>query len=207
MEYISTIWGIDTNRIRNQEPDAAILNKLLKFDNEQHREHYQDIKDQLDTIFAYINQLSLSDLQAQDRQKLMLLQKQFISLSNACKSTENVRENIQTVKNSLDKKLSIIAYEMIDHVIDINKAVYAQLDGISYNDPKSVPETIREVSEYRDNMLNHIAPYIVKGNVGDMDISSLVNMSREITDGYKDIAYAVEKQEPNKKKYISINKE
>ena len=194
LEYISTIWGIDTHRIRNQEPDAAVLHKLLKFDNEQHKEHYQDIKDQLDAIFVYINQLSLSDLDADDRQELMLLQKQFISLSNACKSTENVRENIETVKNSLDKKLSVIAYEMIDHVIDMNKAVYAQIDGTVYDDGKSLAETIRDVSHYRDDILNHIAPYVVKGNVGDMDISSLVNMLREITDGYKDIAYALEKE-------------
>lgn len=124
----------------------------------------------------------------------MLLQKQFISLSNACKSTENVRENIQTVKNSLDKKLSIVAYEMIDHVININKAVYSVIDNTTYPDTKSLVETVSEISDYRDNILNHVAPYVVKGNVGDMDISSLVNMSREITDGYKDIAHSLEQQ-------------
>ncbi|AKH33157.1 Na+/Pi-cotransporter [candidate division SR1 bacterium Aalborg_AAW-1] len=207
LEYISSIWGIDTHRIRNQEPNAAVLNNMIKFDNEQHRELYQEIKEQLDTVFAYINQLSLSDLDAANRQKLMLLQKQFISLSNACKATENVRENIQTVKNSLDKKLSIIAYEMIDHIIAINKGVYSIIDGTSYDDTQSLSETIREVSSYRDDILNHIAPYIVKGNVGDMDISSLVNMSREVTDGYKDITYAVEQPDSHKKKYSTLTKD
>jgi len=47
----------------------------------------------------------------------------------------------------------------------------------------------------------------VKGNVGDMDISSLVNMSREVTDGYKDIAYAVEQQDSHKKKYSTLTKD
>lgn len=192
MEYVSSIRGIDTHRIRANEPDAAILKKIVKFDNEKHKEFYQNIKDQLDTLFAYMNQLGALHLESDDRQKLIALQNQCISLSNACKSTENVRENIETVKNSLHDKLSIIYYEILDHIIALNKAVYNIIDGTVYEDADNLAEVIAEVSEYRNNILSHIAPYVVKGNVGDMDISSLVNMLRELTDGYKDIAYSLE---------------
>jgi hypothetical protein len=41
---------------------------------------------------------------------------------------------------------------------------------------------------YRNNILSHIAPYITHGNVGDMDVSSLVNMNGELTDCIKDIS-------------------
>lgn len=41
--------------------------------------------------------------------------------------------------------------------------------------------------QYRDDILTTIAPHIHKGNLGEIDISSLVNMVRELSDGFIDI--------------------
>ena len=49
-------------------------------------------------------------------------------------------------------------------------------------------EVINTMKYYRNNIISHVAPYVKNGNVGDMDVSSLVNMTGELTDGIKDIA-------------------
>ncbi len=197
LEYISSIWGIDTYRIKQNEPDAAILKNLIKFDNEEHKELYEKIKDQLDTILPYIHQLSNLDLDKDERQELLSLQQQFINLSGACKSTENVRENIHMLRTAIDKSLSLIYYEMLDHVILLNKAIYAKLGYITIDADESLPQVIQQITQYRDNIITHVAPDIIKGNIWDMDISSLVNMTREITDGYKDLTNSLDDTKQN----------
>ena len=127
LEYISLIRGIDTNRIEQDEPHASIIDNLIKFDNEVHRHLYDIFKEQLDVIFAYIQKLSSMELSKEDRTTLDNLLISFIGMSNACKSTENIRENISTLRDALDPHIRTLYYELIDIVINLNRAVYSTI--------------------------------------------------------------------------------
>lgn len=189
LEYVSSIRGIDMARIQNNQSNALIFKHMKKFDNEEHKELYEEIKDQLDTIFAYMNQLWSFDLDHDDRQELWVLQKQFISLSNAGKATKNIREDIEIIRNNTHPALEAIYYELADQLIQINRIVHTVLSWTP-DQAEAFTTLIQQVASYRDNILTHVAPHIIQGNVGEMDVSSLINMTREITDGYKDIANA-----------------
>ena len=47
------------------------------------------------------------------------------------------------------------------------------------------------MKQYRNTILTHVAPYVINGNVGDMDVSSLVNMTGELNDCVKSIERAL----------------
>ena len=127
LEYISLIWGLDTNRIEQDEPHASVIDNLVKFDNELHRSLYGSFKNQLDIIFSYIQNTAAMDLDKDDREKLNKLLYGFIGLSNACKATENIRENISTLRDALDPHVRTIYYELMDIIIRMNKAVYSSI--------------------------------------------------------------------------------
>lgn len=184
--YMSDIWWVESHRIQANEPQASILAQLKSFDNEYHKDLYKDIKEQLDTILAYINQLGQFELNAQERQTLFILQKQFIHLSNAGKSTENIRENIVSIRNSLNPQVQKIYYEIIEFIIEINRLSYQQLENQQWATAK-LEQLVQNFMQYRDDILTTIAPHIHKGNLGEIDISSLVNMVRELSDGFIDI--------------------
>jgi hypothetical protein len=73
----------------------------------------------------------------------------------------------------------------------MNKAVYTKIGRIPLEQAQDINIVVEEMRSYRNNMLSHVAPYIVNGNVGDIDVSSLVNMNGELTDCIKDIAKAI----------------
>jgi hypothetical protein len=70
LQYISLIWGIDTIRIENNEPNAGIIDNMITFNNESHRAMYISLHNQFDIVFAYIQQLSMIDLDTDDRKTL-----------------------------------------------------------------------------------------------------------------------------------------
>ena len=92
-----------------------------------HRHLYYIFKEQLDVIFAYIQKLSSMELSKEDRTTLDNLLISFIGMSNACKSTENIRENISTLRDALDPHIRTLYYELIDIVINLNRAVYSTI--------------------------------------------------------------------------------
>lgn len=187
LEYISMIWGIDSSRIEHDEPQASIIDNLIKFDNELHRAMYTKVKQQLDLIFAYIQSLQSKELTSDDRQELDNYTLSFISLSNAIKATENIRENISTLREALDPHLRTLYYELLDIVISLNKAVYTSIGRTPLKVPCTIDTVVDAMILYRNNLLTHISPYVIKGNVGDMDVSSLVNMTGELVDCVKDM--------------------
>ena len=192
LEYISLIRGVDTNRIEQDEPHASIIDNLIKFDNEVHRHLYDIFKEQLDVIFSYIQKLSNMELNKDDRARLDNLLISFIGMSNACKSTENIRENISTLRDALDSHIRILYYELIDIVINLNRAVYTNIGRNQLKQPIVMKEVSDAMKHYRNTILTHVAPYVINGNVGDMDVSSLVNMTGELNDCVKSIERAVD---------------
>lgn len=187
LEYISSIWDIDINRIQHNDMTEEILDHRTKFNNEEHRELYEEIIDQLDTIFAYMHLLSSVQLEYDDRQELIVLQKQFISLSNACKATENIREYIDIMRGSTDKALARIHDELLHHIVEINKAVSSLITNNNTTKNDNLAHLVQEMTSYHDSILSHVSPFMKDGNIGEMDLSSLINLTRELSDGYKDI--------------------
>jgi phosphate:Na+ symporter len=188
LTYISLIWWIDTNRIENNEPDASVIDNTIKFDNEYHKNLYSSCKNQLDLVFAYIQQLSSMNLDKDDRKELDILLAWFIWLSNAIKSTENIRENINTLRDALDPNVRTLYYELLVIIIRLNKAIYIKIGRTPLSWKEDIHNVIEDMRTYRNTILSHIAPYVIHGNVGDMDVSSLVNMNGELTDCMKSMA-------------------
>jgi phosphate:Na+ symporter len=191
LEYISLIWGVETRRIENNEPHAWVIDNLITFNNESHRKMYTWLHNQFDIIFAYIQQLSMIDLDVDDRKTLNKQLEGFIWLSSACKDIENIRENINMLREAIDPHVRIIYYELLDIILRTNRAIYSHIWRNPIQDHEDISTVLEDMRTYRNNILSHVAPYVVNGNVGDMDVSSLVNMNGEITDCIKDIAKAV----------------
>lgn len=191
LDYISTIWGLDTHRIEKDEPRPSIVGNLINFDNEIHKSLYSSIKNQLDIILTYIPKISHMDLEADDRAHFDNLLRAFIGLSNACKSIESIRENILTIKNALDPNVRILYYELLDIIIDLNKTVYNKINTSHSKESKDINQVISTITEYRNNILSHVGPFVINWNIGDMDASSLVNMTGELVDCIKSMQRAI----------------
>lgn len=85
-------------------------------------------------------------------------------MSNAGKSTENIRENIISIRNSLNPQVQTLYYQIVEFVIGLNRASYHILD--AHDDGTGVfEELLKEFDRYRDTMLSIIAPHIHKGNL------------------------------------------
>lgn len=161
LDYISTIWGLDTHRIEKDEPRPSIIDNLVNFDNEVHKSLYNSIKNQLDIILTYIPKISHMDLEADDRAHFDNLLRAFIGLSNACKSIESIRENILTIKNALDPNVRILYYELLDIIIDLNKTIYNKINTSHSKESKDINQVISTITEYRNNILSHVGPFII----------------------------------------------
>lgn len=122
-------------------------------------------------------------------------------MSNACKDIESIREDINILRDAIDPNMRRIYYELIDIIIKINKATYAQLGKDMGEHTISIHDVLDEMKIYRNNVLSHIAPHVINGNLGDMDVSSLVNMNGEISDCIKDISKAITNQDSHKRKH------
>lgn len=185
LEYFSSIRWIDTKLIEtHQYTDTT---KKLKFDNELHRALYHSIKNQLDIIFSYIQHLADVHLSDTERKELIGLRDSFIGISNACKSTENIRENIMTITNSLDPTIHNIYNEIHGLIVRFNYAIYDHIWSYGHESPEDAMIVVKDMKSYRNNLLVRITPFIINGNVWDMDVSSLVNMSGELADGMDDM--------------------
>lgn len=195
LEYISSIWWLETGRIEHNEPHASVIDNLNKFNNEIHRSLYKSFKEQLDIIFSAIQYLGNMDLDKADRARLDSLLNGFIALSNACKATENIRENISTLRDAIDSHVRTIYYELLDVVVKLNRAVYTTIGRTKLTHPEQFVDVISDMKAYRNGILTHVAPFVVNGNVGDMDVSSLVNMTGELYDCMKDIAKSVDEND------------
>lgn len=191
LKYISLIWWVDTNRIENNEPHASVIDNLIKFDNELHRTMYDSLKDQFDIVFAYMQQVSNLDLDKEERKQFTELLDGFIGLSNGAKCIENIRENINSLRDSIDPHARIIYYELLDIILRTNRAVYSHIWRNPIQEREDITTVLENMRSYRNNILSHVAPYMKNGNVWDMDVSSLVNMNGEITDCIKDLAKVI----------------
>ena len=188
LQYISLIRWVDTIRIENDEPHASVIDNLIKFDNEAHRKLYSDLKEQLDIVFAYMQQVSNLDFNKEDRKYFNNLLNWFIWISNAAKWIENIRENISTLRDSIDPNVRTIYYELLDIIIRTNKAIYSHIWRNPIKENENIDIVIEDMRTYRNNILSHVSPHMVNWNVWEIDVSSLVNMNWEITDCLKDLA-------------------
>ena len=191
LHYISFIWWIDILRIQNDEPHASVVRHLIPFDNEIHRKMYESLKEQFDIIFAYMQQVWNLDLDNDERQKFTKLLNGYIGLSNAAKAIENIRENINSLRDSIDPHVHVIYSELLDIIIRTNRSVSSHISKKQSKTPEHIGTLIEDMRLYRNNILSHVAPYVVNGNVWDMDVSSLVNMNGEITDCIKDLSKVI----------------
>jgi hypothetical protein len=150
---------------------------------------YAKFKNQLDLVLSYIQQLSTLELDTEDRAQIRPLRERAIGLSGACKSIENIRENIHTLRDALDPNLKKIYYELMDMVIRLNKSIYHHIGRTPIKNAEDIDTVIDDMRNYRNNILNHVAPYVINGNVGDMDLSSLVNLTTELTESMKNMSH------------------
>jgi hypothetical protein len=81
------------------------------------------------------------------------------------KATENIRENINTLRDALDPNLRTLYYELLDIIIMLNKAVYTSIGRNTLKDPKKIDDVVETTRGYRNNLLSHVSPYVVNGNV------------------------------------------
>lgn len=190
LEYISMIWGLDTQRIENNENSASVLDNLIKFDNEVHRKLYLLFKNQMDIVLSSIQTIAWLDLSSEDRVRTQVLLNRFIALSNACKSIENIRENISTLRDNLDSKVRTLYYEMLEIVIMFNRSVYSYHSRTPMLGAQDIADVVRIAKDYRNTILTHVAPMIHQGNIGDVDVSTLVNMTGELVDCVKSLERA-----------------
>ena len=76
-------------------------------------------------------------------------------------------------------------------IISLNRVVNTILSDKKLKKKEALKEIIHEVNIYRDNILDRVAPFLHKGDIGELDVSSLVNVTRELADEFKDIASAL----------------
>jgi hypothetical protein len=88
---------------------------------------YDSLKEQFDIVFAYMQQVSNLDLNKEDRKEFTSLLNGFIGLSNAAKCIENIRENINSLRDAIDPHARIIYYELLDIILRTNRAVYSHI--------------------------------------------------------------------------------
>ncbi len=187
LEYISFIWGVDVYRIKNNRSHANIIDNLIKFDNEKHRAFYTSLKDQFDIIFTYIQRLSPVDLDWDDRKELNILLEEFIALNNSCKAIENIREDIIILREAIDPHAHTLYCELLDIIIRLNRASYTIIWTKWIKDKEDILVVLADMKSYRNNILTHISPFVTNGNVGDIDVSSLINMNWELTECINDL--------------------
>ncbi len=191
MLYISSIRGINSQLIQENFSKKEIRKNTITINAETHKKLYDDITEQLDALFAYINKLSHTSLDHDDREELIKLQQQFINLSNAFQATESIKEHITIIKHSSDTTLKEVQHEIMNLIISLNRVVNTILSDKKLKKKEALKEIIHEVNIYRDNILDRVAPFLHKGDIGELDVSSLVNVTRELADEFKDIASAL----------------
>ena len=86
---------------------------------------YEILKEQFDVVFSYMQQVSNLDLDIKERKKCTALLNGFIGLNNAAKCIENIRENINSLRDSIDPHARVIYYELLDIVLRTNRAIYS----------------------------------------------------------------------------------
>ncbi len=194
LEYVSTIRGIDSNRIEHNESDDSIFNNLIPFDNELHRKLYDEVTEELDLILNYCQLLSEKDLDNEDRARLTEIMLSFLSLTQSLKSIKNIRENIVTIRGSLDQNVRTVYYEILAFVTNFNRTVYAMINNISQENPTNIIEVLWQIEAYNTNLLAHTASMVRKGNIGDLDLSSLVNVCSEMLQCCTQIEKAIKEE-------------
>ena len=112
-------------------------------------------------------------------------------MSNAFQATENIREHITIIKNSTDTTLDEVKQEIMDLIISLNRIVNSLLEQKKWKKKEQLKAILVEIGDYRDNILERVAPFLHKGDIGELDVSSLINVTRELADEFKDIANAI----------------
>lgn len=190
-EYTANLRWINYRLIQSNAKKEDILHHTISVDSEKQQSFYYTVIEQLDEIFSYINKLNQFDLEWDDRSMLHHLQEDFVMLSNACQSAENKKEHITIMRHSADKNLIKVKKDILHYVIRLEKLIYYTWNK-KEKYQKSLKKLLADVYDYRDTILTKVSPYMKSWDLWELDISSLVNLTRELADQCRDIIHVLQ---------------
>lgn len=147
-QYISEMRTIDIHQTKNH---TNIISHT--FNNDNNKKIYEHTKEQIDIILSYMSTLQSHELDTPSRKKLATIVDHYIGMNNALKSTKNIRENIETMRDAIDESLPLV-YQALRTLIA--KILITWKD----NKKENILSYIDEMRSYRNNLLTSIQPHI-----------------------------------------------
>lgn len=126
LEHMASHWNLDSARIERGEAIESILKYRISIDSEDYEKRYQYCKDQFDLVLSYLQQLVMLAPE-KERSEVLLLQQQYLALYSAFQASEDTRETIHMIVNSIEPSIKKLTQDIQTNVVELHHLFFSQL--------------------------------------------------------------------------------